>query len=94
MPMHDWTRVDAGTYHDFHQTWIAMLKGKLNELLPEGYYAIAELRIPGAASQIFEHAPDWDASLVDHAPTPLSGVDAFSHVGRNPKARMRRRPLR
>jgi hypothetical protein len=22
MPMHDWTRVDAGIYHDFHHEWI------------------------------------------------------------------------
>ncbi len=21
MPIHDWTRVDAGTFHDFHQGW-------------------------------------------------------------------------
>jgi hypothetical protein len=47
MPMHDWTRVDAGTYHDFHHSWTAVLKGKLNELLPSGYYAMAELRTDG-----------------------------------------------
>ena len=22
MPTHDWTRVSAGTFHDFHCTWI------------------------------------------------------------------------
>lgn len=26
MGVHDWTRVDAGTFHDFHTCWIAHLK--------------------------------------------------------------------
>jgi hypothetical protein len=43
MPVHDWTRVDAGIFHDFHMTWIGQLRTALNEgLLPEGYYALAE----------------------------------------------------
>ncbi|HEX4795442.1 MAG TPA: DUF4058 family protein [Humisphaera sp.] len=43
MPIHDWTRVTAGTYHDFHMAWIAELRRALNGgLLPEGYYALAE----------------------------------------------------
>jgi hypothetical protein len=43
MPVHDWTRVTAGTFHDFHLAWIAELRRALNAgLLPEGYYALAE----------------------------------------------------
>ena len=43
MPVHDWSRVDAGTFHDFHSSWIIHLKEALNEgLLPDGYYAQAE----------------------------------------------------
>jgi hypothetical protein len=43
MPMHDWTRVDDGTYHDFHTAWIAELLKLLNRgTLPKGYYALAE----------------------------------------------------
>ena len=43
MPVHDWTRVQAGTFHDFHCAWITHLKESLNDgLLPEGYYALAE----------------------------------------------------
>ena len=39
----DWTRVDAGTYHDFHQTWIPQLKlALLDGILPPGYYAHVE----------------------------------------------------
>jgi hypothetical protein len=43
MPVHDWTRVDAGIYHDFHVCWIPEIRRVLNGgLLPEGYYALAE----------------------------------------------------
>ena len=43
MPAHDWSRVQAGTFHDFHGSWITHLKETLNEgLLPEGYYAMSE----------------------------------------------------
>ncbi|MBI3410853.1 MAG: DUF4058 family protein [Planctomycetes bacterium] len=43
MPVHDWTRVGAGIFHDFHHTWITEIKRSLNAgLLPEGVYALAE----------------------------------------------------
>jgi hypothetical protein len=43
MPMHDWTRVPAGIYHDFHGGWLYAIRGTLNGgLLPKGYYALAE----------------------------------------------------
>jgi hypothetical protein len=43
MPVHDWTRVNAGIFHDFHTTWIGVLRTALNTgLLPEDYYALAE----------------------------------------------------
>ncbi len=43
MPVHDWTRVDAGIWHDFHNVWIAELRNALNSgVLPPGYYALSE----------------------------------------------------
>jgi hypothetical protein len=30
MPLHDWTRVEAGVFHDFHATWIPEIKKRLN----------------------------------------------------------------
>lgn len=43
MPIHDWTRVTAGIFHDFHHEWISAIKRALNGgLLPPGYYAMAE----------------------------------------------------
>ncbi|MFO0970069.1 MAG: DUF4058 family protein [Gemmataceae bacterium] len=43
MPIHDWTRVDAGIFHSFHLKWIAELDKALNGgILPKGYYSLAE----------------------------------------------------
>jgi hypothetical protein len=43
MPIHDWTRVTSGTFHDFHTAWIAQLQETLNAgLLPPDCYALAE----------------------------------------------------
>ncbi len=43
MPIHDWSRVDPGVFHDFHLIWIARLRNLLNaELLPRPFYAHAE----------------------------------------------------
>src|SRR3954470_20644208 len=43
MPIHDWTRVDAGTFHAFHTLWIGEIMKALNRgLLPPGYYALSE----------------------------------------------------
>ena len=41
MPLHDWTRVDAGLYHVFHQNWTIEIFRALNRgVLPTGYVAI------------------------------------------------------
>jgi hypothetical protein len=43
MPIHDWTRVNAGLFHHFHQRWISALTDALNAgSLPPGYSALAE----------------------------------------------------
>lgn len=48
MPIHDWTRVAAGIFHDFHHGWIEELKRALNSgLLPGEYYALAEQHAAG-----------------------------------------------
>ena len=48
MPIHDWTRVDAGLFHHFHQDWMMELARSLNAgRLPPGYIALAEQQIGG-----------------------------------------------
>jgi hypothetical protein len=45
MPIHDWTRVPSGLFHDFHQTWSIHIKAALNSgLLPRGLSALVEQR--------------------------------------------------
>jgi hypothetical protein len=40
MPIHDWTLVDAGLFHDFHQDWTIELRQSLNAgLLQKGLTA-------------------------------------------------------
>jgi hypothetical protein len=42
MPVHDWTRVEAGTFHAFHGYWNGHLMDALNSgLLPPDHYALA-----------------------------------------------------
>ena len=31
MPVHDWTRVDAGTFHAFHTLWIGEIMKALKQ---------------------------------------------------------------
>ena len=62
MPIHDWTRVSAGTFHDFHQGWMIEIRNTLNRgVLPEGYYAMADQRVSG---------PEPDVIADPFAPSP------------------------
>ncbi len=48
MPVHDWTRVDAGLFHAFHQGWVIALSNALNTGgLPPNYFALPEQSISG-----------------------------------------------
>lgn len=43
MPLHDWSKVDHGFFHDFHNSWLQRIKDALNGgLLPKGYFAMTE----------------------------------------------------
>ncbi|MEO8496597.1 MAG: DUF4058 family protein [Planctomycetota bacterium] len=53
MPMHDWTKVRSGTFHNFHYRWVASIMDKLNAgVLPPGYFAMAEQVIGGPAPDV------------------------------------------
>jgi len=73
MPVHDWTRVEAGIFHAFHVAWIPAIQTALNGgLLPPGYYALAE-----------QHAGSLVADLLTlHAgPAALEPVPSSSNTG-------------
>ena len=61
MPIHDWTRVDAGLFHAFHQSWIIKLCDTLNaDRLPTDYFALPEQSISGPIPDVLtlELAPE------------------------------------
>ena len=71
MPIHDWTRVEAGIFHDFHHGWVEEIKRALNSgILPDDYYALAEQSAGG-------FGPDVQS---------LQGPRAVSENGSSPAA--------
>ncbi len=63
MPMHDWTRVSAGTCHDFHNSWLIHLKEALNEgALPDDYYAMTDQRVDIAEPDVVTYHAAANAS--------------------------------
>ncbi|NUQ64512.1 MAG: DUF4058 family protein [Pirellulales bacterium] len=59
MPIHDWTRVDAGIFHAFHHDWITEISRALNRgLLPAMYYALPEQFAGGIGPDVLSlHRP-------------------------------------
>ena len=44
MPVHDWTRVDSGIFHEFHTRWVTHIAEAINDgVLPPGYFANCEM---------------------------------------------------
>ena len=76
MPMHDWTRVSAGIFHDFHNAWITELRNALNEgLLPSEYYALGEQRAGNVGPDVLTlHSEALDPS--NSGSQPLSGCNS------------------
>jgi hypothetical protein len=73
MPIHDWTRVDAGIFHDFHQSWITEIKRVLNQgILPPDYYALAEQQAAGFAPDVVTLQLHGNGS-VNQTPATLPG---------------------
>ncbi len=69
MPIHDWSRVDAGTFHDFHQAWTIEIRNELNAgLLPVGFFAMAEQVVGGPIPDVItlqrRERPGEDTPLV------------------------------
>jgi hypothetical protein len=67
MPVHDWSLVDAGIFHDFHHAWTEEIKRSLNAgILPPQYYALTEQYAAGLGPDVLtlesaesEHAGPW-----------------------------------
>ncbi len=71
MPVHDWTRRTAGTFHAFHLAWISEIQRVLNGgLLPRSYYALAEQVageiIPDVLTLQEQRDPDLEPDFLSH----------------------------
>jgi hypothetical protein len=86
MPIHDWTRVDAGLFHHCHQSWTAVLYSALNAGgLPPDYFALVEQHlqgpIPGVLALHLSAGPEQ----------PSNGRAALAVTETPPRARLVRR---
>ncbi len=82
MTVHDWTRVDAGTFHDFHLRWITHLAERLNGgALPPKYYAMAEHHAGRRIADVLTlHASDPKVDPASLTPRADSGAVAVAEA--------------
>jgi len=74
MPIHDWTRLRAGVFHDFHQEWTICIKRALNGgILPPGYYAMVEQASVGRYPDVLNFQIDRENGTSGNSPTPSNG---------------------
>src|SRR5688572_6306639 len=85
MPVHDWSRVDAGIFHAFHHDWITEIARALNNgVLPDDYYALPEQHAVGFGPDVLtlqgRHSGEDDSEAAGQsggvalAPTRLKPV--------------------
>lgn len=60
MPIHAWSKTDAGLFHHFHQSWMVHLCDGLNALLPSTYVALCDRRYVGSIPES-ETGSEFDA---------------------------------
>jgi hypothetical protein len=83
MPIHDWTRVDAGLFHHFHQNWIPQLCTALNAgRLPAEYFALVEQNIGGPITDVLA------LKLSEPEEPPKGGPSAMAVETASPRTRV------
>lgn len=74
MPVHDWTRVEAGIFHAFHHDWITDIARGLNRgILPEDYYALPEQHAAGFGPDVLTLQGERDDEEDSEGPTTSTG---------------------
>jgi hypothetical protein len=87
MPVHDWTRIFDGAFHDFHQAWVFSIKSELNHgLLPPGYYASMEQVVSGPNADVVT-LDQWQPADGPAVPPQQNSSSGLAVVERPPKAR-------
>ena len=91
MPIHDWTRVDAGIFHHFHHTWITEIQRALNRgLLPPEYYAMAEQIAGGLGPDVLALQRPANSSG-NGSPSPREPSGGIALAEAPPRVAFRRR---
>ncbi len=86
MPVHDWTRVEAGILHGFHVAWLGEISKSLNSgLLPEGFYSLPEQH----AGRTIADVLTLHASPVTEPSLPFSTTGGTAVAEAPPRARFR-----
>ena len=99
MPIHDWTRVDAGLFHHFHQEWTVALCNALNAgTLPPDYFALVEQNIRGPIPDVLTLQLDNGSAEPGEgkggvAVAVMFLAQVFSVIGHFPPARQTFPPL-
>lgn len=95
MPMHDWTKVeDSGSYHVFHGAWLYAISDALNGgLLPPGYYAMPEQRVPVLEADVLtlrrpDRGPAQPAAPAARTQSSAGLVERAARVRRSPQRRV------
>lgn len=86
MPIHDWTRVDAGLFHHFHQQWTSSLCNALNAgKLPPEYFALVEQNIRGPIPDVLT------LKLASGSADSAEGTGGVAVATRAPRTRLTQR---
>jgi hypothetical protein len=91
MPIHDWSRVEAGIFHHFHHAWIEEISRALNNgLLPDEYYALAEQHAAGFGPDVLtlQGPSDGNANGSPQAALPTAGTGGTGLLLAPPKVRL------
>ena len=90
MPVHDWSKVAHGVFHDFHCSWITHLKEQLNRLLPAEYYAMAEQHMSAGIGDVVtltvgeDEEPEYSTGSAVGTMTASSRTTAGIHIADSP----------
>ena len=87
MPIHDWTRLDAGLFHHFHNTWVGELAAVLNAgLLPKDHYALTEQWVGEVKPDVLALRVETNGDQGANGSSGSSGGVAIAEV--EPKVRL------
>ena len=86
MPIHDWSKVEAGIFHAFHHAWIDEISRALNrKRLPSDYYALPKQVSGGYGPDVLTlNRPSIDTAKKKCRPRSESNGTAILRYSRGP----------